>query len=100
MIGAGAIGSLVAAHLAQIVPVVVLTRREEHALALRRHGLRVSGLSELSVEVEATSHPGRLPEFAIGILATKATEVESAARALEGRFEEAVMVTIQNGLGA
>ena len=41
--GAGVIGSLFAAHLARVAEVSALTRREEHAEALRPHGRRVSG---------------------------------------------------------
>ncbi len=41
--GAGTIGSLLAAHLAQVAEVSVLTRREEHARALNEHGLTVTG---------------------------------------------------------
>ena len=37
--GAGVIGSLFAAHLARVAEVSALTRREEHADALRTHGL-------------------------------------------------------------
>jgi 2-dehydropantoate 2-reductase len=40
--GAGSIGSLLAAHLARVADVTVLTRREDHAAALREQGLRVS----------------------------------------------------------
>ena len=36
--GAGVIGSLFAAHLARVAEVSALTRREEHADALRTHG--------------------------------------------------------------
>jgi 2-dehydropantoate 2-reductase len=39
--GAGTIGSLLAAHLATVADVVVLTRREEHARALNEAGIRV-----------------------------------------------------------
>ena len=49
VVGAGAIGSLFAAHLARVAEVAVLTRREEHARALRDEGLRVSGLLRMLV---------------------------------------------------
>ena len=45
VIGAGSIGSLFAGHLARVVDVCVLTRREEHARALEEEGLRVTGRS-------------------------------------------------------
>ena len=52
--GAGSIGSLLAAHLAQVAEVTVLTRREEHAAALRENGLRVSGRSGFTAQLGAT----------------------------------------------
>jgi 2-dehydropantoate 2-reductase len=100
VVGAGVIGSLYAAHLARVAEVSVLTRREEHARALVERGLRVSGKSELVARVEATARVEELPEFELGILATKATELEAAAARLEGRFPRATLMTVQNGLGA
>ena len=50
--GAGSIGSLLAAHLAQVADVTVLTRREEHAAALREQGLRVSGRGDFTARIE------------------------------------------------
>jgi 2-dehydropantoate 2-reductase len=99
--GAGSIGSLLAAHLARVADVTVLTRREEHATALRENGLRVSGRSDFTVELAATADPFRLPEDAdLAILACKGTDLEPLAATLEGRLAHATVMTIQNGLGA
>ncbi len=100
VIGAGVIGSLYAGHLARTVEVSVLTRRDDHARALAESGLRISGKSEFTVPVRATSDAAELPEFDLGILATKATQLEEAAAKLAGRFPHATLMTIQNGLGA
>jgi 2-dehydropantoate 2-reductase len=100
VVGGGVIGSLYAGHLARTLEVSVLTRREEHARALAADGLRISGKSDFTVAVHATTDPGELPDFDLGILATKATQLEEAAASLGGRFPDATMMTIQNGLGA
>jgi 2-dehydropantoate 2-reductase len=100
VVGAGAIGSLFAAHLAQVTDVVVLTRREEHARALNEHGLRVSGRHDFTSRLSAASAPRELPDFDLGIVATKANGVEQAAESLGGRFPGATVMTVQNGLGA
>jgi 2-dehydropantoate 2-reductase len=100
VVGAGTIGSLVAGHLAQVVDVSVLTRRREHAEALNARGLRVRGRSELQAAVQATDDPGELPSFDLAIVACKGTDLEAAASGLEGRFPEAAVMTVQNGLGA
>ena len=99
--GAGSIGSLLAGHLAQVAEVTVLTRREEHATALRENGLRVSGRSEFTATLAATADPFRLPEDTeLAILACKGTDLDPLAATLEGRLPHATVMTIQNGLGA
>jgi len=100
VIGAGTIGSLFAAHLAQVVEVSVLTRRREHAEALNERGLRVVGRANLDAHVRATNDPAQLADFDLGIIACKGTDLEAVASALEGRVTGATMITVQNGLGA
>jgi 2-dehydropantoate 2-reductase len=100
VIGAGVIGSLYAGHLAQVAEVSVLTRRREHAAALNRDGLRVTGRSDIQARVTAAADPDELEPFDLGIVATKATGLEKAARSLEGRFPDATLMTTLNGLGA
>jgi 2-dehydropantoate 2-reductase len=100
VVGAGVIGSLYAAHLARVRDVWVLTRREDHAAALNEEGLRVSGRAEFTTRLSATADPGALPDFDLGILATKANDVDAAAARLAGRFPDAALMTVQNGLGA
>ena len=73
VIGAGAIGSLFAAHLATVADVLVLTRRQEHAQELNDQGLRVSGGHDFTARVTAASDPRDLPDFDVGIIATKVT---------------------------
>ena len=99
--GAGSIGSLLAAHLARVADVTVLTRREEHAAALREHGLRVSGRSDFTARLDATADSAALPPDAeLAILASKSTDLDPLAARLEGKLSSATVMTIQNGLGA
>jgi 2-dehydropantoate 2-reductase len=100
VVGAGVIGSLFAGHLGQVVETSVLCRRAEHARALNASGLRVSGRHEFVAAVRAAVSPDDLPTPELVILATKATGVEAAAAALAGRWPDAVVMTVQNGLGA
>jgi len=100
VVGGGVIGSLYAAHLARRVGVCVLTRREDHAAALRAGGLRVSGKHDFTAALDATSDPGELGPADLVIVATKAPDVDEAARRLAGRFGGVPLMTIQNGLGA
>jgi len=100
VIGAGTVGSVLAAHLAGVCEVCVLTRREAHAAALCEHGLRVSGKSELNVRLFATARSRELPPFDLGILACKAPDVEVCATRIAGLGQHAAVMTVQNGLGA
>jgi 2-dehydropantoate 2-reductase len=100
IVGAGTIGSLFAGHLAQVVGVSVLTRRQEHAEALNAGGLRVTGRSDLHVRVDASANPAELGPFDLGILCCKGTDLAAAASALHGRADGATLMTVQNGLGA
>jgi 2-dehydropantoate 2-reductase len=100
VVGAGVIGSLYAGHLARGLDVSVLTRREEQAAALNDAGLRISGKSDFTARVHATADAARLPEFDLGIVATKATQLEDVVAQLAGRAPDATLMTIQNGLGA
>jgi 2-dehydropantoate 2-reductase len=83
-----------------VTDVVVLTRREEHARALREHGLRVTGRHDFTASLEATVDPTQLGDADLCIVATKATHLDRAASALEGHLPGATLMTVQNGLGA
>jgi 2-dehydropantoate 2-reductase len=100
IIGCGAIGSLYAAHLARVAEVWVLVRRGNHADALNREGLRVSGTHNLSVPLRATSDPSDLPDFDLGIVATKATQVQDSIVKIGNRFDRSALISVQNGLGS
>ena len=100
IIGVGAIGSLYAAHLARVAEVWALVRREDHAAALNRDGLRVSGAHEFSVTLRATTDPSALPECELGIIATKATQVEESMRRVGHRLDHGAILSAQNGLGS
>ncbi|HKS72957.1 MAG TPA: 2-dehydropantoate 2-reductase, partial [Terriglobales bacterium] len=100
IVGAGAIGSLYAAHLARVVEVWAFVRRKEHAAALNREGLSVSGKHQFHVSLRATSDPEELPDCDLAIIATKATQVEDSIARVGRRFDGGAVVSAQNGLGS
>jgi 2-dehydropantoate 2-reductase len=99
IIGCGSIGSLYAAHLAKVAEVWAFVRRPEHAAALNREGLRVTGTHEFHAKVQASHDPGRLPDFDFGIVATKATQTAEAVRLVAHLFRRSPILSSQNGLG-
>ncbi|OLB87323.1 MAG: hypothetical protein AUI17_02905 [Acidobacteriales bacterium 13_2_20CM_2_55_5] len=100
IIGCGAIGSLYAAHLARVTEVWAFVRRADHARVLNREGLRVSGKHNFSVSLKATTNPKELPDFDLGIVATKATQVEEAIAGAGKHFDKGAVISAQNGLGS
>lgn len=99
MVGAGAIGSLFAGHLGTVATSTVLTRREEHAAALNSKGLRISGKSDIHSAIIASTDPADLGDVDLVIIATKTTAVEDSARRMQDHFPNALIMTVQNGLG-
>src|SRR5690242_20514837 len=98
VVGAGVIGSLYAAYLAQVNEVSALTRREEHAEALRGHGLRVTGRGDFTAQLAASTSADELPEPELVIVACKGTDLEAAAERLAGHWPDALVMTVQNGI--
>jgi len=100
IVGCGAIGSLYAAHLARVAEVWAFVRREEHARALNRDGLRVSGKHEFHVSLKATSRPAELPDCDFAIVATKVRQVKESLAPVGHHFNDGVVLSAQNGLGS
>jgi len=101
IVGCGAIGSLYAAHLAQLkdIEVYAFVRRPEHARALSKDGLRVSGKHDFKASLRATGNPQELPDCDFGIVATKATQTEAAFAPVGQKFDGGAVLSAQNGLG-
>ena len=99
IIGCGSIGSLYAAHLAKVTEVWAFVRRPEHAEALNREGLNVSGTHQFHAILHASHDPSGLPEFDLGIVASKATQTADAVRAVAHLFKKGAILSAQNGLG-
>ena len=98
--GAGTIGSLLAAHLARVADVSVLTRREDHARALNERGLTVTGRADFTASVTASADPAALPEPDLVIVACKGSDLDALVERLAGYYPGAKLMTVQNGLGA
>src|ERR1700740_3003598 len=100
IVGCGTIGSLYAAHLARVAGVWAFVRREDHAAALNRDGLRVSGKHEFHVSLKATSRATEVPDCDFAIVATKARQVGESFPPVGHRFDRGAVLSAQNGLGS
>lgn len=99
VVGCGAIGSLFAAHLADVAEVWAYDLQRAHVDAINNGGLRISGVSDLVANVRATADPAEIPPCEYGIVATKSMHTESAIAATAPVFEDAAVCSVQNGVG-
>src|SRR5947208_9478239 len=80
IVGCGAIGSIFGAHLARLeeVEVYAYDVNKEHVRAIHERGLRISGVADFTVHLEATSDVSQIPACDLGIVATKSTHTRRA----------------------
>ena len=103
IVGTGATGSVYAGLLASAGhDVWAIDRWAEHVEAIRAGGLRVSGASgDRIANPQATTDPHDVGPVDLVVIATKAGQVDSAARAVYPLLGDATIVLpIQNGLGS
>lgn len=103
VVGAGAMGSVYAGLLAAAGnDVSVVDAWREHVEAINRAGLRVEGASgDRIVPIRAVTEASEIDPVELVVLATKAYDVEEAARAAAPLLgSETLVLTIQNGLGS
>lgn len=103
VVGCGAMGSVYAGLMAAAGHEVFgITLWRDHAEAMSRQGLRVEGASgDRVARVQGSTTTDGIGACDLVIIATKAFDVEGAARAsLPLLGEETVVQTIQNGLGS
>jgi 2-dehydropantoate 2-reductase len=67
---------------------------------LNRDGLRVSGTHNFKATLRATDDPGELPDFDLGIVATKATQVKDSIANVGSHFDRGSLISAQNGMGS
>jgi 2-dehydropantoate 2-reductase len=97
ILGAGAMGSILAAHLARAGHAVVMLARGDRARAVARDGLRIKGLSDFSVPVQVITDPSRLQAADTLIVATKTPGTEAALERLR-HVQVGAALSIQNGV--
>ena len=101
IVGCGAVGSLFAAHLAQLddVEVWAYDLDAAHVDAINVSGLRLSGVGDLVGRLRATSDAAELPPCDFGIVAVKSMHTDAALAATAHAFEQGAVCSVQNGIG-
>ena len=101
VVGVGAVGSLFAAHLAQVDDVEVWGYDvvAPHVEAINRNGLKLVGEADITGRVRATTNATELPQCDFGIVATKSMYTRAAIEASAHAFAGGAVASVQNGVG-
>lgn len=97
ILGAGAMGSIIGAHLARAGHSVLMLARAQRAREIEQRGLRIKGLVEFSQSVPVISDASEFKGAAVLIVATK-THATSAALAPLQHADIGVAFSMQNGM--
>lgn len=97
ILGAGAIGSILAAHLARAGHSVIVIARGERARVVERDGLSIKGLADFSVRAQVITDPARLEAADTLIVAMKTPGTEAALERLS-HVRVGATLSIQNGV--
>ena len=97
ILGAGAIGTIIGAHLAHAGHSVLMLARGKRARQIEQYGLRIKGLRAMSQPVTVLSNPSQFEGAEILLVAVKA---RGTAAALEGirHADIDVAFSLQNGI--
>ena len=102
VVGAGAIGGLLAARFAKAGHDVSVVARGDHLAAIRQSGLELverDGARVVASDIEASADPSDLGAHDAVILALKAHQIAAVAGELEGLCRpDAMIVPVQNGI--
>jgi 2-dehydropantoate 2-reductase len=99
VVGAGAVGSVLAAHLACAGQHIVLVARGPHLSALQAKGLEVTGRFEAHLELTALATVPAQPAPDAVLITTKSGDLAGAASEVARRIPPTLTVALQNGLG-
>lgn len=97
ILGAGAIGSIIGAHLARSGHSVLMLARERRARQIEQQGLRITGLATFSQPVPVLANASEFKGADILIVATKTYATEAALEAIR-QAQVGAAFSIQNGL--
>ena len=97
ILGSGALGSILEAHLAAAGHSVAVLARGERARNIKEQGLRIRGLAQISTPVALITEPSELRAAEVLIVATKTPGTEAALERLR-HVEVAVTFSVQNGV--
>src|SRR5262249_21567933 len=97
ILGAGALGSIVGAHLRRAGHDVTLIARGDRAKVLAEHGIRLTGLAELTTPVAVTTEPKDVRKADVLIVTVKTYDTDAALASVH-HVDVPTVLSIQNGV--
>ena len=97
ILGAGALGTVLGAHLARAGEDVTLIARGNRAAFLQEHGATMTGLVDFTVPVRVVTDPQQVHEADILIVTVKTYDMASALTSIKHMQVESIL-SIQNGV--
>ena len=97
ILGAGALGSIIGAHLIQAGEDVTLLARGARADHLKHHGLKITGLIDLSLPCKVQTDPSQVRETDVLVVAVKTYHTVDAIQPLS-QLNVGSVFSVQNGV--
>ena len=97
VLGAGALGTVIAAYLGRAGHDVALIARGERAQHLEEYGVTVTGIDKFTADLEIVKQPQHLSSTDVLILATKTYDTAAAIAAVQ-HMNVGTVFSIQNGV--
>ena len=97
ILGAGALGSIIAGHLARAGEDVLVIARGPRAAYVRQHGITLTGVADFTTACPVLTDPVELPEADVLIVAVKTYDMAAALASLR-HLKVARVLSIQNGV--
>jgi 2-dehydropantoate 2-reductase len=97
ILGAGALGTVLGAHLARAGEDVTLLARGQRAAYLQEHGATITGLVDFTIPVRVVTDPSQIRDADVLIVTVKTYDMASALHSVKHLDVESVG-SIQNGI--
>src|SRR5215510_7240056 len=97
ILGAGALGTVLGAHLARAGEDVTLIARGQRAAFLQEHGATITGLVDFTVPVPVITDPSQVHEADVLIVTFKTYDMAAALQSIKHLQVESVL-SLQNGV--
>src|SRR4029434_1808987 len=97
ILGAGALGTILGAHLARAGAEVTLIARGNRAAYLQEHGATITGLVDFTVPVRVVTDPSQLHAAEVLLVTVKTYDMVSALQSVK-HLDIGSVFSIQNGV--